>query len=355
MDQSKGLQQATLKVSFSYVGKGNSVQTTAVSQSSIPDDNKTQGIPRWFGYAFFFTPLTILLILFGWDALDKGYGLSYPFEAILGVTLTALLTIKAADKFNRAWQRVVAMFVITILVTTVSTLATIATGVSPVILEQLVSTSLVVILTNVIRLAYLAIVAKTWADQARIEQMAVAERTMGSRLAPTSILEMLSVIHTKATADPDTSPELVLSLSIMVKHLTDAADRDFCDARAELDAIARYSTLLSGEEAGGFAIECNFPDKPDIQVPHLVCMNLFHYCIAACKEDRLSRALTLSFEESPEGFRFSITLPKGFDHGALEQKTLALSERLSSLYPESHEFSYHPSPSGSTLIIIETW
>ncbi|WP_298303467.1 sensor histidine kinase [uncultured Erythrobacter sp.] len=209
------------------------------------------------------------------------------------------------------------------------------------------------------RAAYTFVKMKELARQARKDKEEVEQQALNRRLSPHVLYNTLNAIYAESLTDPEATPELILALSTMLRHITDTSEGDFTNASDELNFIRNLCLITRKRGDERVRIELDFPDETDIQIPRLLCSTLVENAISHGRDRNGELDVLAYFSETEDGFVFVVTNECGADQiselDGLGSGIESISKRLKYLHPDRHRFVCKTLGHGRFHAEIETW
>lgn len=260
------------------------------------------------------------------------------FAAVLVASWVVVVSgvFYVADHAQTAAVRVAVGAVFVIAAASLCHLALTQFGFGQSLLQDLVNYSIVALVALAIRGAArgrMSLRAKNLAEQ----------RALSAQLAPHSLFNMLNVIYDATQTDPDRAGVLVLSLSDMMRHLTEFAQHDYTVAGKEWRFIEAYAEFAVERLAGTPRLKLQFTGDPDEQIPAMICVTLFENAV---KHTIAAHQIDIDAAMFAQGGRFEFTVTNRMPTSATPVAGLgtghdAVRRRLTHCHPGRHSFQVY--------------
>ena len=272
-----------------------------------------------------------------------------------GATL-AVLGFKLYDCVLNVPLRLAALALLAVAVAAVNLFVSSRVGWPRNFFQELVNSTSILVGALVLREAVNSIANQR---RARTSQKLAEQRASNLRLSPHVLHNLLNTIYAAALRDSKTAAPLILSLSAMMRYLTESVDREFVPAEAEREFIASYVALLRERLGEDHWITLEWPTDADIEIPPLICATLFENAVTHGELDGGGWRINVSFEPTPKGFRFSVENEAEFTGNRKQANAdtglKSVKERLQLLYPGQHTCVAQFQTRDLFSAKIETW
>jgi hypothetical protein len=170
------------------------------------------------------------------------------------------------------------------------------------------------------------------------------QRASQAQLSPHSLHNLLNTLYSTSLVAPSKVPELVLSLSQMMRYLAQSAGRDFSPLGEEWQFMLDCRRFALERSAPGSVIEMDHDPEVewDIAVPTLVLASLFENALKHGRDSsgRLEVSVRLRAGEDRFEFRVENRIGAGGgERGGLGLGQAIARRRLAYLYPGRHRFA----------------
>lgn len=275
---------------------------------------------------------------------------------IVSLAIMAAIGIKAYDGIANRLVRWVSLIALVVVFATINLMISRNVGWSQNFAQELVNCCSMLIGSLVVREAANSISNQRRADALR---RAAEQRASNLRLSPHVLHNMLNTIYAASLRDSEAVPALILSLSAMMRYLTDSAEHEFVAANTERAFIEGYTSLLRERLGEDRRINLDWPQETDLELPPLICATLFENAVTHGELDDGGWKIDAVFEPTEKGFRFWVENDVPSPSEDKQRQSLSglksVSERLQLLYPRRHSFTAGLLPTGAYRAEIETW
>lgn len=216
-------------------------------------------------------------------------------------------------------------------------------GLTQSLLQDLVNFIGLGVLTGLAQAATTGVRASLALRQEQQRRREAELRALSAQLMPHTLFNLLNTVYAAVLKDQAKGAELLLSLSDMLRHLTQTVDRPRISALAELEFMSNWAQLALAQAAPTSQIQLSQDGDLDTPVPPLLCATLFENALKHGRLQDGSLNIVAHFQLSEDGFEFKIenaVPPVATEALRKGGSGLAnLRSRLNLLYPLGHMLS----------------